>query len=412
VILPPRDLSIGQFVVQITPLLNNDQDDIPESALLTPIQFSDLTVTHPLNDSRTASVTLSMYDPVVETLEPFQQALRILYFRPGDPGYEVVFWGQANVSENYGDATITLEAQDPGGRMQHHYVRIGDEAMNDPDNPMKGTITTDFEGLRSLVLAAQVPSGPQVGVWISDWWGSTRHPTMKMGIDRGQEVWALILQIVQSELGPDIDMWPAPGLDWGLYATMETHDEMMTDVSSTVQFVYGYAGDNVADITVTPSHPTTMATVIDNEQNWRVLVRAPDQVQDTGYWIDWITVDHEVKKDNTDVLVETGKAHVRAYARPPKQVEVTLRPDTGQDFYYGYPYAYNSDDPGDFYVGDLVRLKAKRGERSFSQKFRIMQVELSQEGSRSLVQTKLTIVPRPGPVTIIANPVVNTDYPD
>jgi hypothetical protein len=390
----------GQLVVQLTPLLNFDADPLDPETFLTPTQFSDVVVTHPFNEARTASVALPMDDPVVASLEPYEQALRVLYYRPGDDGYEVIFWGQTNVEDDYATGKVTLTAQDPSIRMQHHYARIGDDVMNDPSDPQKGTITPDYFGIAGLVQCAVPPSGPALGCIVNDI-NADEHALIPMGIERGQEVWSLIQDIVTNDLGPNIDMRPAQGLDEGTYCFLDTYADNPRDVTSEVTFSYGFSDDNATNVTVSPGHPTTHAHVIDTKKKWRATAAAPEEIAATGAFVDWIATDHEVKHGDTGVLEEAGRAHVRAYARPPKQTEVTLRPDNYQDHFYGHPtQSGNGDTQGDFYTGDLIRVRAQRGSRSINEKYLITQVELSAPGPRGPVQTNLSVVPRPRPIEV------------
>lgn len=405
-------MDAGRLEVQITPLIP-EAADVDEGDFLLPTQVFDVEVTHPLNEGRTATASLSMHDPLVEDLIPWRQALRILYWRPGETTTpEPVFWGQANVIEDFEAGRVTLEAQDPSVRMQHHYARIGDDVLNNPSDEQRGNIFGDSRGIEDLIAAAQVPVGsgyPALGCALLDI--DSVDDTVRRGIERGQEIWQMILDICESDTGPDFDMQPR----WyvagdAVYCELRTYERLGTDVSATVKFDYGVqttptSGDNMPGIVVTPGHPTTHAHVVDQDRTWRVTGYTPDFAQEHGMWVDWVATDYEVTDEaDVDVLRAIAKARIKAYAIPPKQSDVRLRLDTLADFYYGHPdwnAGVEGDTGGDFYVGDQVRLRAARGYRSFSRKSRITQVVLSQPGARGPMQTQLTLIPDDTNVDVI-----------
>jgi hypothetical protein len=390
----------AQFEVMLTPLINEEEDAIT-TGILYPTQIYDVRVTHPLGEGRTASVTLSMFDPVVDGLVAFAFALRILYYKPGESGGEPVFWGQSNLTEDYAAGTVTLDAQDPSLRAAHHYLRFGDEALNDIKDPQKGTIHPDKRGLQ-LLVDASIPnvtgSGPSMGWSLRD--EGSVNTSKNIDVERGQELWQLIQDISSNELGPDIDMEVAPDMSSGRYCQLVTYVRLGRELMAVVSFDYGEVSgslDNLKGLTVSPSHPSTYVTIVDSVQKWRVNGRSSAAFETFGMFVDWIMADFKVagSVDDADVLLEQAKAHIRAFAYPLSEVSAELRSGAQQTYFYGCPNwtPVAGATVGDFYVGDVISLRALRGYRSTTEEQRITAVELQASGSRGPVTTSVTMVP-------------------
>lgn len=379
----------GQVEVSITPLLG--EDGTLGSPAVFPIQFADLRVTHPLNDGRTAQVTLSMYDNLTETLAPWQQALRILYYRPLSDEPECIFWGQCNVEDDYTAGTVTLTGKDPSERMTHHYLSIGDDALNDERDYMAGRIFVDHRGLGQLVDAAQAPNGPVLGLAIAN--QTMVERTRRLHVERGQSCWQLVQDICETAVGPDIDVRPAQDTDEEVYAYLDAYEKMEGDKTGMITLEFGQGGDNLTELRVTPQRPGNHIRVTDRDRHYRIRAVAEDSRDLVGVFQDFTASDWKVKGDDTNALEEYATARARAYGVPPLQVEVTLRASDEQEWYYGHP-DYVGDVLGDFYVGDVVLFAATRGYRTYEDDVRITEVEISTEGWRSPVFTKLTVIPR------------------
>lgn len=396
-----------QLEVAITPLIDAAGGPVDPDDILWPDQYEGAKVTHPLNDGRTGEVTLSMDDPLVEGLEPWEQALRILYYRPGDEVGEPIFWGQCNVVDDYEAGTVKLLGQDPSVRCMHHYLRIGDDALNDPSDDQKGRIPPDWVGIALLIEAAQAPSGPVLGIEVFNDSGVEIDKLIE--VERSQEIWAMVLEIAGMVTGPDFDMDVAGSLSAGVYVFMSTFEHLGRDLTATVRFDRGLIDpldpddslDNATQVAVTPSHPTTHAHVVDRDREWRSTGLAPSVVGACGMWVDWIATDHDVVDGDTTVLEETAKARIRAYGRPLKETGVELRPDAAQLFYYGSPnWSGVGKSTGDFYIGDRVKVRARRGFRSLDADYRITAIDLAQPAARGPVATTLTIVPHAAPLDV------------
>jgi hypothetical protein len=416
---PATRTDYGQFQAAITPLLHPTPHAALSASDYTWIeQFSDVTFQHPLNDGRSASLALSMYDPIVTNLRPFQQAVVLLYIRPGvDPeDAERVIWGPCNVIDNYDAGTVTLNIQDPSGRLQHHYLRVGDDALNVARAEGKGQIPADDRGVATLVKAGTFGTPPEPGIPAMGLAtrGRMANRTLIQEVERGQEVWAMITLISETVGGPDFDLKPNYNLDGSLppsavsvegrcysvlwsynppFSTALTGAQLQRDLSATAIFEYGQPQDNVKSITVTPQRPANDVIVVDSAQSVRTRAQYPEGMGLVGVYQDWLSPEIKAGYDPWDLIEQFAIANLNSWARPLNQVDLELRPDSGQDFFYGDPELASFGTVGDFYLGDMVTLRAVRGNRSFEGVYRIVNVELTMSGSRGPITTKLTVVP-------------------
>jgi hypothetical protein len=416
----------GTFRLAITPLLTFSPD-FDESDYVFVEQFADAQFSHPLNDSRTASVSLSMHDPIVENLRPYEQAAVLYYVRPNvDPAEaERILWGQCNVIDNYADGTVQLDIQDPAIRLQHHYLRVGDEALNDPRYQWRGLVTQDDRGIYDIVKGGYMVTvdAPLLGLAMRQ---RMTNRSLTKQVERGQEVWQTIKDLSELIGGPDFDLkpnhdptgyYPTGGSivsdEWKCYATLNAYNpaysentpQLMRDMTADVIFEYGQPSDNITTLAVTPMRPTTDVILVDSVQSIRTRGIAVAERHTTGDWQDWVSTGEDMHAADWAIPEERAIMHLRAYANCLPQIDLELRPDTGQDYFYGDPESPASPVVGDFYVGDLVTVRAVRGYRSFEYEYRVTQVDLGMDGSRAPITTKLTLTPKGTEI----EPVVETD---
>ncbi len=399
---------MSQYKVQITPVIRPTPGFVVVGDILTAAQFGDLDVGHPLSDFKTGKVTLRMEDPVVAGLKPFGFALRVLYENREEP----VFWGQSNISDDYENGLCHLEAQD-SLRMQHHYLRRGDTAINGVPEVDKGTINADRSGMSLCIDAAQniasqdARNDPKLGIIISTARAAALR-TAPIVVERGQECWQVISDIGAAELGPDFDMETPAGLS--NYAELATYANMGTDrttatpdtpAAGKVVLSYGQAADNMLGPVVNPGRPTTHAHVLSEDAKYRATAAATAASFDTGCFVDWVRTGHTVDTaGNIGVLTEAAQARVRAYGIPPKHTSVVLRPDVVIGHNYGRPSftpPVGTRVPT-FYLGDHITVRATRGHRSFVQNMRVVDVHLTWPGWQGPALTVLKLIPSVGGV--------------
>src|SRR3954470_8230482 len=198
-----------------------------------------LTVTEPLNDSRTAELTISCHDPVARHALPLSRVLSVTY------GPFLIFKGPIlQTSTDYAAGTIRISAHDATIRLKHHYHRYGDEAV-EIGYPVDGvgmrTLIESSEPRPSQVALGVPPNGILGGVDTSTHQGpkpTTDPPAPGDGIwrkaERGSNVFETVQNLSQAIIGPDFRFRPVDrdhtGVDAtpdpGFYCELDTADRL------------------------------------------------------------------------------------------------------------------------------------------------------------------------------------------
>lgn len=434
----------AEYEVRITPLMRGVTGGADSTAAGATVinegdttlvtQFIDLEVDHQLNEPRTGKVVLSIHESVVADLEPFQQAVWIGYKRPLETLSEAILYGQCNVTTDYEAGTVTLDIADPALRVQHHYIRRGDDALNVDKN--RGRLESHAYSITTILDAArntpeqQTRGVPVLGIEDAHGYYSADFETAPfIDFERGQECWDLIQQISRSVGGPDYDIHPL----WffpttGFYCRLWTYDpaDPPTPAATAlcrnldpvdpddlapgeVVFDYGVGQDNLVGLVEAPSRPTTHVHVLDQPATYRETAADADGSYDTGIFVDWIATDYAIRRPtratpdaDPSPLRALAEAHIKAYGRPPKHMTATLRPDDALGFHYGHPEWGFSVPPGteyiggEWYIGDLVRVRGIRGERSVNTLQRIVAVRFRYDLEKDLVQIDVDLIPAVG----------------
>ena len=354
-----------------------------------------LEVVDPLNDSRTARVTIPIYDRAAKLARPLDRVLAVEY------GAHLLFKGPVlQVSTDFQSGTVTIYAHDPTIKLKHHYHRFGDLAVD-------GGYTLDGRGMRvliesSLEPASETESGiPPNGIlWGHD--SSTHRPDMRDHAERGENVWESLLRFQRTELGPDfrfrpvdkhhIGVYPATIFPLGFMCEFDTADVLGEDKSGEVIFEHGLGEDNAENILQEPDGDVVrnqFTVVRPGGQRSRddperiATARANGSIQDYGLMEAYESSGS--KQDTKDVLKERARAWVHAYARPPQYFTVTPRIDVG-DTVPRYPR--------DVRPGDIIRARARKGERSFDEIGRIMRVQINAVDPAGNARISLDCVPQ------------------
>ncbi len=397
---------MSQFTVQLTPLIRPTPGFLVAGDLVNVAQFGDLDVSHPWKGYKTAKVTLRMEDAAVAGREPYAFALRVLY----EDRLEPVFWGQANIIDDYENGLCHIDAQDPSIRMMHHYLRRGDDALNSVVDVDKGTLDADRGGIAACVAAAQniatqdARNDPKLGLIMS----TARAAPLRLApvvVERGQECWQVVADLGGAEGAPDIDMETPAGLS--NYAELATYapGTMGTDRSTAtpdtpaagkVVLSYAYVQDNTVAVSVDPERPTTHNHVLTEDAKYRVTAAATAASFNTGAFVDWTRTGFTSDTaGSVAVLTEVAQARVKAYGIPLKHTRVVLRPDAVSEHNYGRPtitVPAGTRAPT-FYVGDKITVRAIRGNRSLLQNMRVNGVHLTWPGWQGPALTVLDLIP-------------------
>lgn len=379
------------FLVQLWSLHHPDND---AELLATLDQFADLSVTIRKNDTREARVTISQFDPKAVHCVPFEFSLRVWY------GDYCVFWAPANCEDDYGNGTVLISGVD-ALKLQHHYVRIGDDVLTDidPDTGLRddGFITRDHRGLAGLLAAAQnteeQDARNMASLGISEGFFGDAETESGLSIQRGQEVFELMKSISDNATGPDWMLVPNQAADGsgGAYMQLDVVDQYFWGQQDNVNFYFNKPGlaDNIESLTHTPGIPVTHAHVLSQDTKYRVTAADLGSSQKIGAYVQWNAENFNVKDDNTDALEAIAEAIVQVYGKPLKNISITLRPDAGQVSYYNELQTYDLD----FSVGAVVHIEATNGYRSVEGDFQIYEVTLAQSSWRGNPQTDLNVSP-------------------
>ncbi len=445
------DPAIADLEVRIMPLLKGvpgtlegevgtiytTSIDIEDTILVE--QTSKVEVQMQVDEGRTATVVLSAHDPHVESLEPYKHALWIGYWRPGEVQAETVFCGQMNVSDRFGEGLVVLDAQDPTGKTQHHYIRRGDDALNIGNGKHRGRLEPHAFNFETVIQAArntpeqQDREVPVLGLRV-DIEGFFADPpfTGEGGVEfeRGQEVWELVSTWAQQANGPNMDvvpnwLWPielyyaqldlydyptdplAPGAgELGRYLAPADPDD---PASTEIVWDYGLGNDALENCDVDPARPGTHQHVLDRDKAYRETSADADSSAEVGVWVDWVEADFTIARPSgnapripadTSPLRELADARVKAYGVPVKHTTITLRPDGVQTRHFGHPHWVDEVSGerigGDWYLGDYVLVRALQGYRSFEQLVRIVAVKIHRSAPDYLVRFDVDVIPAIG----------------
>jgi hypothetical protein len=325
-----------------------------------------LEVIDPLNDSRTARLTVSMYDRCSKFARPLDRVLSVTY------GTHLIFKGPIlSVSRDFQEGKVTIFAHDPTIKLKHHYHRYGDWAVD-------AGYTLDGRGMQTLVESSldwesETDSGiPPNGIL----WGydNTTHRDDKTAAKRGQNVWDSVVSLSQIVGGPDFRFRPVDkyhdgkypaslGIhDLGFMVELDTNDHLGTDKQDEVIFEAQIGQDNAENILhepdgdvvrnyftqVAPGGPRNR-----NDEEKSATVKAGGSIHDYGFYEGYESSGNA--KDPVSVLRARAQDWVGAYARPPAFFTVTPRiANEGVPRY-----------PADVVVGDTIRARARKGECSF-----------------------------------------------
>jgi hypothetical protein len=415
----------AQYEVRITPLILGSPGGLETDGSMNHIEEADTTVAPvflddgfevniAINDVVTASVTIPIDEAVVADLEPFEFAVRIAYKRPAATDFEALLYGPANVITDYAAGTVTLVVQDPSIRCQHHYLRRGDALLNLSDD--KGEVAAWYSSIDTIIDAARNTQEQQdrnvPALAFTTWYygeDAVTEPPL-VTFERGQEVWDLVQQVYRSVTGPDaysapVDAWTFPLYRYaeiGLYdpptnpaspATGELGRNLDpadpdAPAAGEVIFEYGRGIDNLIGLVETPDRPTTHAHVLSEDAKYRRSAASVDGSARAGVWVDWIATSFTISGGDTDPLRAVADARIKSHAFAPKHFTCTLRPDDAQPYHYGHPF-FTGDTVGDFAIGDYVRVRAARGQRSFSTLARVTAVKFGMQDGLPVLDVQM-----------------------
>jgi hypothetical protein len=329
----------------------------------------------PLNDSRTASVTMSVYEDAYETIAALTQIPYAVHLKAYYNGH-LVFWGPVKVrSGDFGAGTVRLDAVDMSLRLIKHFIREGDvtlEGTVDADTG-EGSLPISHIGMRLLRDAGNTLSFPPLGI---DDGTNTYAPESigVLGVRRGDQVWNAMMQMQQT-LGPDFELEPRDDSD-GFYAQLNTFDRQGSDLSPIVQMHYGTGMQNLESLSFAEGEEyINLAHVLDKDLLYRETRANAAAIGRTGPYIYWDATDfdtsHTPEDESRDVLAAHADSILNAYSDPLVALNLALSPDTPDGYHY-------LDDYG---VGDTIGVAGRVGFLKLPEApYRVMKVTLTKDG--------------------------------
>lgn len=414
-LLLPRRAEPGYFRVKLTSL---HYPGIPGVAprrrartLAVLEDFADAEVYIPLNDSRTAKLSLSMGDPLIRTgtLRPYSTQLHFTYVTPN--GAHLVMWGIVTLLEyDSENERVTVSVVDHSLRLKSHFVRFGHLILNGSDNaelpnPFNtpghhhgvGNIPIDAVGLQYLVDAARITDEqaargvPDIGIALGS--DDTDHlptdTTHVIGIKRGRQCWDAITDLLSHGPSPgfpgspDFELVPYDA-EFGIYAHMRfhTHQGSLTPVALLQD---GFGADNCLADYKPGGKLINNAHVLSDGDKDRVTVGDAASEEEYGVYVDWESTSYTSK--NTDALEARGKQIIASYGEPPDYFSVKLNADC--DLYYF----------DDFIPGDAVQTQIGRDGLDEDLLGDIASVRLSQIDEAGNVVPDLEVLVQVGDTT-------------
>jgi hypothetical protein len=365
-----------------------------------------LEVTEPLNDSRTARLTLDANDHACRHARPLDRVLSVTY------GPYLIFKGPIlQVATDYQAGTVSIAAHDATIRLKHHYHRRGDAAV-ERGYPVSG------HGMHVLVesatptqsqLARGVPPSGILWGWNSSTPQGPRpanfaQPQPGDGIWRkiepGTNVWESVLNLSQALIGPDFRFRPVdnehpgkrePGeIPPGFYCQLDNQDRLGEDRSQTVIFEHGLGADNAENLIHEPDG--------DIVRNWwrqvfpggergraddhrRAVAQHNASMNKYGLMQGW---ESSGQRDSKAVLRLKAQAWVQAYHEPPEFFTVVPRIDSGANV-----PTFRSD----YNVGDTITARARNGYREVELEGRIISAVIASVDQAANARVTLECVP-------------------
>lgn len=363
------------------------------------VQYTDGSVTIPLNGQRAAAVTISVYDPACLDALPLERFLFVRLY--GVP----IFWGPITTPDwDLANGTVTINALGPDYRLVKHFLVVGDAIGSSTiPTPVPGGTAgvpcpVSAGGLWDLVYAAYNDAGqtargvPDLGI-IQGVTGD-QESSHEVDVQRGDCVMDDIANVASDIEGPDFDFIPQE-LDEGSYAHLDTWGKRGTDKSSgvgAVQFHFGWGKDNLDDYEYQPGGDSVITHdhVISSDGLNAGTAAAAGPSARFGPYVNWDALDINPAGATDDikneVLAAFGRGTVMAYGEPIKSLTLTLKTTVNSD--QTLPRYLH-----DFDVGDVVDTHGRRGYFDLHTPARIVSVTLSQAAASKSVVPSLEVVP-------------------
>jgi hypothetical protein len=368
-------------------------------------QFHNLEVVDQLNDSRTAKFVMSMYDPYAKLIQPLKHLVSITY------GPSLIFIGHIGRPVfDYDNGTVQIAAHDPTIKLKNHFHRWGDIVV-DIGYPLDG------HGYRRMVESAtpmetQVDRGiPGAGIlWgVNDATNQGPRPTHDPPLDseglwrrcvRGSNVWGMLQDAAQVVGAPDFRFRPVDNehqgvtgeVPPGFFCEFDTSDRIGDDTAYRIVFDHNFGRRNAQNIIHEPDgfsvrnywvsvYPGGERSSTDSAR--RALYHSESSWMEYGIMMGW---ESSGQPDSQKLLAAKAKAWVQAYSVPPNFFRVIPNIDGNNVPVYGQ----------DYFTGDSLTARAKKGVCTFEATGRIIQTTIKQVDASGNTKVELDCVPAVG----------------
>jgi hypothetical protein len=364
--------------------------------------FSNAQVTLTRSNVREAKVDINVYDPkLIKAVQKIRDIGRMDPVKDrGIPAYAhmlqiywggyLMFWGPITLpSWRYGSRTVTLNAVDPGVRLQFHQIVSGDKfqagSKTVRDHNEVG-VTADYRGLRELRDVAKNTAGqtargvPDIGI-ANGTTGSTN--SLQVKVRRGLEVMRSMQDIAEAASGKWFEFTPYDDVS-GAYCKLDVHNDVAVDRTDQIALGAGCLGHNLVGFDWDPGGKiVTHPHVLSQDTNLVATIPHLDSSAYRGIYTSWEPIEYNGDQAMLDKYSEIVAGR---YGRPIDAVQVTMKQPGELPFGSTVP-SYLTD----FNLGDTIRVACKAGAMNADLTGRIESVTVTQKAQDIAVQESITL---------------------
>lgn len=180
-------------------------------------QYTGLSFTLPISDDRSASLTLSVYNPAVANLPvtteggnvvmPLIRMVRIRFRGVTQ------FWGLITAPKvSTEKATVELNCQGPAFKLRHRQLNLGDDIVGTEESPIHSP--SDWTTMKAIVEAAYDTTDqyaqniPDIGITVENVSAVEAPAEFWTDIQRGDNNWDALTEVAASAYGAEFDIVP------------------------------------------------------------------------------------------------------------------------------------------------------------------------------------------------------------
>lgn len=207
------------FTVEITDLYGNvlTWTDELMNVHTTVEQYTGLSFSLPISDDRSASLTLSVYNPACANLPLVTEGGNIVMAlgRMVRIKFRGVtqFWGLITAPKvSTEKATVELTCQGPAFKLRHRQLNLGDDIVGTEEAPIHSP--SDWTTMKAIVEAAYDTTDqyeqniPDIGITVENVSAVEAPAEFWTDIQRGDNNWDVLTEVASSAYGAEFDIVP------------------------------------------------------------------------------------------------------------------------------------------------------------------------------------------------------------